>query len=37
MFKHMTNWTIVKQDVDEQGNPIILFYTDVDVVNKPYI
>ena len=33
----MTEWITVKQDVDDQGNSVVLMYTDVDAVNKPYI
>lgn len=33
----LTDWTIVKQNGDQQGNQVCLMYTDVDTVSKPYI
>jgi hypothetical protein len=37
MKKQLTDWTIVKQDLDEKGNSIMLMYTDVDAVDRAYL
>ena len=37
MKKQLTDWTIVKQDLDEKGNSIVLMYTDVDAVDRAYL